>query len=60
MAGAIILDIAYGIKVKPKHDPYIETAESSLEAVTTIASIEAQVFDLFPARTFFVCRGTSS
>lgn len=51
MAGAIILDIAYGIKVKPQHDPFIETAEGGLEAVTTIASIEAQIFDLFPART---------
>ncbi|EIM84314.1 cytochrome P450 [Stereum hirsutum FP-91666 SS1] len=49
MAGAIILDIAYGIKVKPQHDPFIETAEGGLEAVTTIASIEAQIFDLFPA-----------
>lgn len=53
MAGAIILDIAYGIKVKPQHDPFIETAEGGLEAVTTIASIEAQIFDLFPARMSF-------
>lgn len=57
MAGAVILDIAYGIKVRPYGDPHIATAEGGLHAIMTIASLSAQIFDLFPASTSYNLHG---
>ncbi|EIM84309.1 cytochrome P450 [Stereum hirsutum FP-91666 SS1] len=48
MAGGVILDIAYGIKTKPRDDPYVEAAERALSAVTTVVSPSARLFDMFP------------
>lgn len=50
MAGGVILDIAYGIKTKPRDDPYVEAAERALSAVTTVVSPSARLFDMFPMR----------
>lgn len=50
MAGGVILDIAYGIKTKPRNDPYVEAAERALSAVTTVVSPSARLFDMFPMR----------
>lgn len=32
MPGALIMGIAYGIEVLPRHDPYIDAAEAALES----------------------------
>lgn len=33
MTGSLILDVAYGIKVKPEHDRYVEIAERAQEGM---------------------------
>ncbi|KIJ30785.1 hypothetical protein M422DRAFT_267616 [Sphaerobolus stellatus SS14] len=33
LAGAIIMEMTYGIQVKPNHDPYVENAETVLAAI---------------------------
>ncbi|EIM84324.1 cytochrome P450 [Stereum hirsutum FP-91666 SS1] len=48
MAGAIILGIAYGIKVQPHDDPYVETVEKGLQAAAAVSEPHAQLFDLLP------------
>lgn len=33
MTGSLILEVAYGIKVKPEHDEYVEIAERAQEGM---------------------------
>lgn len=53
MAGAIILGIAYGIKVQPHDDPYVEIVEKGLQAAAAVSGPRAQIFDLLPCRAYF-------
>lgn len=48
MAGAIILELGYGFKVKPSGDPHIKSAEKAMHALTTSISHSARIFDFFP------------
>ncbi|KAA1466861.1 CyP450 monooxygenase [Dentipellis sp. KUC8613] len=48
MAGEIILSIAYGIDVQPRHDPYVDTAEKTLQSIALGATVGG-IFDLLPA-----------
>lgn len=48
MAGAIIMELAYGIQVKPSDDPHVETAEQGLYALSSSTTSRARIFDLFP------------
>lgn len=52
MAGAIIMELAYGIKVQSTGDPHIESAEQALHVVSTSISPGARVFDLFSMSMF--------
>ncbi|KAM5540993.1 hypothetical protein V8D89_005304 [Ganoderma adspersum] len=47
MAGANIMQVTYGIKVLPEHDPFIGLAEASNEAVSTCA-LSFYLVDSFP------------
>lgn len=46
-AGKIIIELAYGIKVKDTDDPHIESAEHALHALSTSIAPSARIFDLF-------------
>lgn len=46
MTGSLILDIAYGIKVKPENDEYIEIAEKGQEGME--ASGDPNIVDILP------------
>lgn len=46
MTGSLILDIAYGIKVKPEDDEYIEIAEKGQEGME--ASGDPNIIDILP------------
>ncbi|KAA1467135.1 cytochrome P450 [Dentipellis sp. KUC8613] len=48
MAGEIILNIAYGIDVKPHGDPYVDTAEKALQSFAW-GSTFGMMFDYVPA-----------
>ncbi|THH16045.1 hypothetical protein EW146_g4546 [Bondarzewia mesenterica] len=48
MAGRVILEIAYGIKVQPRGDPYIDDAERALEGVTLGSTRRAGLYDMLP------------
>lgn len=52
-AGLFIMDVAYGIDVLPKDDPYIETAEKALAGVSLAVMPGAFLVDIIPARVFF-------
>lgn len=47
MTGSLILDVTYGISVKPEHDKYIEIADRAQEAMDrsmdTVGSVLSQV-----------------
>ncbi|KAI1785432.1 cytochrome P450 [Ganoderma leucocontextum] len=47
MTGANIMQVTYGIKVLPEHDPFIELAEAGQEAVSKCA-IGFPLVDFFP------------
>lgn len=48
MAGETIMSIAYGIKVQPKNDPHITTAERALRTLSTAAVPGAFLVDAIP------------
>ncbi|ETW78616.1 cytochrome P450 monooxygenase 3 [Heterobasidion irregulare TC 32-1] len=48
MTGQTIFEVAYGIDVQPKNDPYIGSAEESLKAMTLGCTPGAGIFDTFP------------
>lgn len=48
MTGAITISMAYGIKVQPDNDPYIEIAENALIALAVGAQPGAFLVDSFP------------
>ncbi|TFY82421.1 hypothetical protein EWM64_g1591 [Hericium alpestre] len=52
MAGEIILGIAYGIDVKPRDDPFVDTAEKTLHSIA-LGATEGSIFDLLPALLHF-------
>jgi len=49
-AGAIMMEVVYGIKVLPHDDPYIQIAEEMLNAVSEAAKPGAFLVDTFPIR----------
>ncbi|KAF7358497.1 hypothetical protein MVEN_00900400 [Mycena venus] len=49
MAGALIMDIAYGIKVLPSDDPYIQMAETAMHDASNASIPGAFLVDTFPA-----------
>ena len=58
MAGRTILEIAYGIEVQPRNDPYINIVEKAVEAMTFGNTQRARVFDTFlicTASFYFIC-----
>lgn len=52
MTGQTIFEVAYGIDVQPKNDPYIGSAEESLKAMTLGCTPGAGLFDTFPFCVF--------
>ncbi|KAJ7167132.1 cytochrome P450 [Mycena filopes] len=48
MAGALILDITYGIQVRQKHDPYIDLAEEVMHTFSLAVVPGAFLVDTFP------------
>ncbi|THH14927.1 hypothetical protein EW146_g5475 [Bondarzewia mesenterica] len=48
MAGKIILEITYGIKVQPHGDPYINAAERALEGMAFGGTTRAGLYDILP------------
>jgi hypothetical protein len=56
LAGAEIIDIAYGIDVKPRDDPYIKTAEHALESVSAATNPGSYLVDVIPIRQpYLIC-----
>ncbi|KAF7354308.1 Cytochrome P450 [Mycena venus] len=49
MTGALIMDIAYGIKVLPSNDPYIQMAEKAAKSISIAGIPGAFLVDIFPA-----------
>ncbi|KAJ7211176.1 cytochrome P450 [Mycena pura] len=49
MAGALIMDIAYGIKVLPSDDPYIQMVEQAVHNLSNASIPGAFLVDIFPA-----------
>ena len=49
MAGEIIIGISYGIEVKSHDDPYIDTAENTLQAIAIGSSPRAGLYDMAPS-----------
>ncbi|KAF8874938.1 cytochrome P450 [Infundibulicybe gibba] len=45
---ATIMDVTYGIKVKEKNDPYVETVETSLEGIVAAGVPGAFLVDFMP------------
>ncbi|KAJ7257102.1 cytochrome P450 [Mycena rebaudengoi] len=52
MAGTLIMDIAYGIKVLPSHDPYIQMAEKAMHDLSNASIPGAFLVDTFPAMKY--------
>lgn len=48
LAGSTILSIAYGLKVLPSNDPYIEVAEAGLFSLAKAAAPGAFLVDSLP------------
>ncbi|KAI0920701.1 hypothetical protein AcW1_002368 [Taiwanofungus camphoratus] len=48
MAGALIVGVSYGLEVKPKDDPYVETAEKALHAISMAGNAGAYLVDSIP------------
>ncbi|KAJ3533646.1 hypothetical protein NMY22_g7251 [Coprinellus aureogranulatus] len=48
VVGAITIEIAYGLKVKPSNDPYIESADKAVRAISTAAAPGAFLVDSLP------------
>ncbi|GJJ06884.1 hypothetical protein Clacol_001080 [Clathrus columnatus] len=48
LTGAVTMELTYGIKVKPKDDPFIRTAEIVLGAAGETAAPGAFLVDIFP------------
>jgi len=48
MMGAITISMAYGIKIQPDNDPYIEIAEKALIGLATGAQPGAFLVESFP------------
>jgi hypothetical protein len=53
MAGALILEISYGIEVQPYDDPYVNTAENALSGLCAAANAGSYLVDSFPFRCVF-------
>ena len=51
MAGANIMEVTYGIRVLPEHDPFIELAEAGQEAVSKCA-VGFYLVELLPMRAW--------
>ncbi|KAF7336122.1 Cytochrome P450 [Mycena venus] len=49
LAGALIMDIAYGIKVLPSEDPYIQVIEQAMHNLSNASIPGAFLVDTFPA-----------
>ncbi|KAJ7230278.1 cytochrome P450 [Mycena pura] len=49
MAGGLILNVAYGIKVRPFDDPYIELAEEAMHSVSVVSIPGSFLVDIIPA-----------
>ncbi|KAJ6484172.1 cytochrome P450 [Mycena sanguinolenta] len=49
LAGALIMDIAYGIKVLPSDDPYIQVIEQAMHNLSNACIPGAFLVDTFPA-----------
>ncbi|KAF8589876.1 cytochrome P450 [Ramaria rubella] len=47
-AGAVIMDVVYGIQVLPRGDPYIETAEKAMDSIADAATPGSFLIDLLP------------
>ena len=52
MAGAEIMDIAYGIDVAPRDDPYIATAEHAVESISATTNAGSYLVDVLPVREY--------
>ncbi|KAF9445086.1 cytochrome P450 [Macrolepiota fuliginosa MF-IS2] len=48
MAGETVLSVAYGIDIKPKEDPYIQTAEQGVHPLVAAAVPGAFLVDMLP------------
>lgn len=48
MAGSLIIGVAYGLEVKPKDDPYVETAEKALHAMAMAGNAGSFLVDYIP------------
>lgn len=50
MAGAEIMEIAYGIDVLPNGDPYVLTAEHAVESISETTNAGSYLVDVIPLR----------
>lgn len=50
MAGAEIMEIAYGIDVLPNDDPYVLTAEHAVESISETTNAGSYLVDVIPLR----------
>lgn len=51
MTGGTILEVAYGIEIQPRNDPYIKIVKKAVEALTVGSTHRALVYDIFPICT---------
>lgn len=48
MAGSEIMEISYGIEVKPHDDPYILIAEHAVESISATTNAGSYLVDVIP------------
>ncbi|KAJ3553127.1 hypothetical protein NM688_g3783 [Phlebia brevispora] len=53
MTGSLIMKLTYGIDVKEKNDPYIQTAENALQTIATAGNAGSQIVDFLPFLRYF-------
>lgn len=48
------MDIAYGIKILPQNDPYVDAAEKAMASANAAATPGKYLVDFVPIRTFYL------
>jgi len=48
------MQIAYGIDVKPRGDPWVALLDKALDWVTRAVQLDGLIFDIFPICAYFL------
>lgn len=48
MAGAVIMDIVYGLQVLPKGDPHISAAQKAMDSTTAVITTGSYLVNVLP------------